>query len=131
MDQVLFNIDLFDYIIHFIPKIYCIYLNSICKKISVKNFNKCKRCNNKLFLPININNEIYCYNCCDLEYFENCCTNLKYFITISDIKSWKYLDKCKSTKVNNICKYCNIKCSSLEFLHYHLEYKCHKIIINK
>lgn len=117
MELVLFNKDLFDYIIHFMPKNYSIYLNSICKKIDVKNLNKCKRCNNKLFLPININNKIYCYKCCDLEYF----------ITISDIKSWKYLDKCKSKTVNNICKYCNIKCSSFEFLHYHLEYKCHNI----
>lgn len=126
MEKVFFNSDIFHYIIQFIPKIYCVYLNCICKNINSINFNICKVCKNKLFLPITINKEIYCYKWCNLQYLDNCYSNNRFFVTTSDIKSWKYLDKCKSNKINNICKYCNIKCSSLEFLHYHLEYKCHK-----
>ena len=68
MEQVLFNIELFTHITKFIPNIYCIYLNSICKNINeIFSCSKCSLCNNKIFLPIEVENKLYCYDCYDIE----------------------------------------------------------------
>lgn len=125
MEQVLFNIDLFTYITKFMPNIYCIYFNSICKDIN-KNFNcrKCCLCNNKIFLPIEVENKLYCYDikCLKLKY-------TKFDIDKSHLETWKYLDRCRKKPYLN-CKYCKLKCSALDFAHYHLLYKCKNYIPN-
>jgi hypothetical protein len=124
MDQVLFNKDLFEYITKFIPKIYCMYMNTICKNIyEIYNSPKCQLCNNKIFIPIEIQNKLYCYDCYEVDFIDNI-KNI-YNIDKFDKKNWKYLDKCKKKSYLN-CRYCNIKCSSLDFAHYHVKYKCNE-----
>ena len=122
MEQVLFNIDLFTYIIGFIPNIYCLHFNSICKNINeILSFKKCNLCYNKLFLPIEVDDKLYCYNCYNLEFIK--VNGIKFNINRSDLKAWKYLDTCR-IKPYISCKFCKLKCSTLDFAHYHLLYKC-------
>ena len=128
MEQVLFNIDLFTYITKFIPNIYCIHLNSICKNINkIFSCNKCTLCDNKIFLPIQVENKLHCYDCYDIECLK--VRHTKFNIDKSDLERWKYLDSCRKKKHLN-CKHCNVKCSALEFAHYHLLYKCKKYVPN-
>lgn len=129
MEKVLFTPDIFTYIIQFIPKIYCIHLNSICKNINeifLYYVNKCNKCNNKLYLPIELNNELYCYDCLQVM------CNGKFVISKYVIEEWDYLDRCKRKSYLN-CKYCNLKCYSLDFAYFHLVYKCnnYKLKTNK
>ncbi len=117
MEKVLFNSDLFNYIVSFIPKIYCLYLHRISKDIrEIICKYKCKLCDaDKIFLPIEIYNNLYCYDCVN-----------NFFIFSRKIyKEWNYLDRCKKKPYLN-CKYCNIKCANSEFAHYHYLYKCKK-----
>jgi len=123
MEEVLYNTDLLSYISGFIPLVNCVYLNSICKNIRFdsEKFN-CSCCkNNKLFLPIQKENKLYCYDCLESEYLKS---NHKLFdIDKDDITNWKFIEKDKKKKCVK-CKYCDIKCTSYEFLHYHLINKC-------
>jgi hypothetical protein len=128
MEQVLFNIDLFTHITKFIPNIYSIYFNSICKNINIIfSCRKCYLCNNKIFLPIEVENKLYCYDCYDSECLK--LKNTKFNIDKLNLEIWKYLDRCSKKKCLN-CKYCKIKCSGLEYVHYHLLYKCKDYVPN-
>ena len=55
----------------------------------------------------------------------NCVIHIDCFFLFSEkiYKDWIYLDKCRKEKYLN-CRYCGIKCCSLEFAHYHLVNKC-------
>lgn len=128
MEQVLFNVDLFTHITKFMPHIYCIYFNSICKNINeIFSSRKCYLCDNKIFLPIEVKNKLYCYDCYDIE-----CIRFKYTIFNIDkshLEIWKYLDSCRKKPYLN-CKYCKLRCCGLDFAHYHLLYKCNYYVPN-
>ena len=128
MEKVLFNIDLFTHITKFMPNIYCLYLNSICKNINeIFSCSKCSLCDNKIFLPIEVENKLYCYDCYDIE-----CLKVRYTkfdINKSDLEIWKYLDSCRKKPYLN-CKHCKLKCSALDFTHYHLLYRCKEYVPN-
>lgn len=130
MEKVLNDKDLFLYIINFIPKIFKLKLKEM-KSVN-KTFNeniivfenenlnllKCKICfTNKLFLPIQIENNLYCYDCYCIKIAPQ-----SYSITIEDEQNWKTLE---NNKNNNIkCRYCYIKCFGNEWCYYHLEKRC-------
>ena len=128
MEQVLFNIDLFTHITKFMPNIYCIYFNNICKNINeILSSRKCCLCNNKIFLPIEIKNKLYCYDCYDIECLKS--KYSKFDIDKSCLEIWKYLDCCRKKPYLN-CKHCKLKCCALDFEHYHLLYKCKDYVPN-
>ena len=99
-------------------------LQSLCQIFSC---SKCTLCYNKIFLPIEIENKLYCYDCYDIKCFKSKC--YKFYIDKSYLEMWKYLDKCKKKPYLN-CKHCKVKCSTLEFSHYYLLYKCQNYVHN-
>lgn len=122
MEKVLFNKDLFFHITNFISKIYCIHLNSICNDINkFYSCNGCEICKNKLSIPIEIENKLYCYDCIEIDNLKF--NKKKFYIDKSDKQKWEYLDSCKYKNYIS-CKYCKLRCSSYDFAHYHLIYKC-------
>uniref|UniRef100_A0A6C0LE16 Uncharacterized protein n=1 Tax=viral metagenome TaxID=1070528 RepID=A0A6C0LE16_9ZZZZ len=112
----------------FMPNIYCLYFNSICKNINVIfSCRKCHLCDNNFFLPIEVENKLYCYDCYDIQ-----CLKIRYTkfdINKSDLETWKYLDRCRKKPYLN-CKHCKLKCSALDFAHYHLLYRCDDYVHN-
>lgn len=130
MEKVLFDEDLFSYILKFLPKIYHINLYKICKTINKLSPEICcNECENSIFLPIIENDKIYCFDCYDKL---NIINNERRYLDKHHIKTWKLFEKCKTKKYIK-CKYCNITCANYEFAHYHLLHKClnYSIILNK
>lgn len=123
MNLIIDNSDILNYVISFIPKQYCLYLNSVSKSFNQTLFKyNCSLCKKQnIFIPIvpsNQYNNIYCIDCYSFD-------NL-YCIDKEDKKAFKFLDKCRKKPIH--CKYCNLKCSSIEFAHYHLLFKCEKYL---
>ena len=115
IENVFYNPDLFNIIYDFIPnytKIYLFKIN-IYFRYNIKRI-KCNLCNKKICCPIEFKEQLCCYICVnDIS---------TYNITKTDKQFWKRCEKIEKKYV--YCKYCNTKCSSLEFLHYHISYKC-------
>lgn len=124
MENVLYNQDLFSYIIDFLPMIYHINLFKICKSIrQISPIISCKICKtHNIFLPVYELNNLYCFDCYDKE---NIIGNYKWYLNKIHKKNWTFIEKAKIKKYVH-CKYCNLKCSNLDFAHYHLVHKCNE-----
>lgn len=127
IEIVLYDTDIFNYICNFLSKIYCLNFNLICKNIKPdKKYHICKICKtNNIFLPIEIYNNLYCYDCYNNKMM--IFTNNLYHINKNDKKMWKIIEKSIKSKYI-MCKYCNIKCSRMEWCHFHLLYRCNNYI---
>ena len=130
MDNVnIYNVleidDIITHIFLYIPKIYHNIYKSICKILNnnIKSI-KCRKCNTqRIFLPINNNNNIYCFDCLDEKNLLN--NNKHYDITLEEKQVWKNIEKLNKIKYIR-CKYCNVKCSTFDFCHYHIYFRCIK-----
>ena len=112
IENIFYNPDIFNIIYEFIPfhtKVFIFKVNKYFRN----NIERimCFTCNEKICCPIEFNNLLYCYKCLD-----------EYKFTKTDKQFWKKCEKIEKKYV--YCKYCDTKCSSLEFLHYHIEHKC-------
>ena len=113
--------DIIPHIFLYIPIIYHNVYKSICKSINENiNSQKCLHCNTKkIFLPILMNdNKLYCFDCLDK-------ISISYKITKEDKKFWEKIEDMFINRYIN-CKYCKLKCSTFDFCHYHLFFKCKK-----
>jgi hypothetical protein len=134
MEKVLEDKDLFLYIIENVPSIFKLKLKEINKTFYenmkfIENELECQVCfSKKIFLPIQIENKLYCYDC----YNNNCVITCNFIdshsITKEDKEKWYLLEKSqrthKSKKIFIRCKYCNLKCFGNEWCYYHLEKRC-------
>ena len=117
IENIFYNIDIFNIIFDLLPIYNQLFMFKISKfYLNYSKRIKCNYCNNKICCPIINNNKIYCLVCLNLK------LNIKYSITNVDKKFWTNCEKIEKKYV--YCKYCNLKCCSLEFLHYHINFKC-------
>jgi hypothetical protein len=121
--------DIITHIFLYIPIIYHNIYKSICKSINENiNSQKCLHCNTKkIFLPITTNdNKLYCFDCLDKISILGV-NNISYKITKEDKKFWERIEDMFIRRYIN-CKYCKVKCSTFDFCHYHLFFKCNEYI---
>lgn len=122
IEKIFYNIDILNIIIINLALSDRIFIYKICK-FFYKNIERinCDKCLNKICCPILVNNfiidkKIMCYGCVNKD--------IKYNITKNDIIFWNECEKIEKKNVK--CEFCKIKCSNLQTLHYHINFKCIK-----
>lgn len=129
IENIFYNEDIYNIIFNFLSyssKIIMFKIFKHSKKIL------CNHCSKKICCPIVYNNNISCFTCINDEIYKYCIefgfdsANLscRYAITDKDKIFWEECEKIEKRYVR--CRFCKIKCSSLEWLHYHINFKCEK-----
>tara|TARA_B100000886_G_C20310130_1_gene443472 strand:- start:402 stop:860 length:459 start_codon:yes stop_codon:yes gene_type:complete len=133
IENTFYNEDIYNIIFSFLPYSSQIFMFKIFKH-SPKIL--CNHCNKKICCPIIYNNNISCFTCIneELYYYSNefgfnssnfsgyMTSEPRYAINKKDKLFWEECEKIEKKYVT--CKHCKIKCSSIEWLHYHINFRC-------
>jgi len=127
IENIFYNEDIYNIIFTFLPFSSQIIMFKIFKH-SPKIM--CNLCNKKICCPIIYNNNISCFTCINEELYYYSCefgfdsSNLscRYAITKKDKLFWEECEKIEKKYIT--CRHCKIKCSSIEWLHYHINFRC-------
>lgn len=113
------NLDIVSIILEFLPPESQLIIHRVCKDLTQLE-KRCKKCNNKMCLPVIFQGDLHCY-CCAPILLSKSSVNLweKFDYLSRDYKNRSYLN----------CSKCKLTCKSSEWYHYHITFKC--VVENK